>query len=262
MARKRMIDPDFWSDEKLGSRTRDERLLFMGLISNADDEGYGRANVKLIKANIFPYDDDIKPKEIEKMLVNLQGLVYIYMIDGQEFYFLPNFLKHQVINKSTTSKLPKMPEKIEELQLPDYYSITTLSLPPNRIEVKLIEKKLIEKNIAIFFESVWKLYPRKEGKGQVSNSQKETLYQIGIEEITRCIERYKKSKGDTELKFLKQGSTFFNSGYVDYLDKNYEEPPEQQKPTQQTAGERKQAEIKEATRKADEELAKEGITFD
>jgi len=79
-----------------------------------------------------------------------------------------------------------------------------------------------------FFESVWKLYPRKEGKGQVSKSQKEKLFEIGLEEITRCVERYKKSKSGVELKFLKQGSTFFNSGYVDYLDKNYEEPPEPQ----------------------------------
>ena len=39
-----MIDPNFWTDEKLGECSIQERLLFMGLISNADDEGYGRAN--------------------------------------------------------------------------------------------------------------------------------------------------------------------------------------------------------------------------
>jgi len=253
-----MIDPDFWSDEKLGSCKRDERLLFMGLISNSDDEGYGRANTKLIKASIFPYDDDIKPKDIERMFCGLKGLVYVYVVEGQEFYFLPNFLKHQVINKPTDSRLPKMPKNIEELQLPNYYGSDTVMLPPNRKEEKLIEKKLIEKNITDFFETVWKLYPRKEGKGQISNSQKETLYKIGFEEIARCISRYKTDKAGTEYKFLKQGSTFFNSGYVDYLDKNYTEPP----PKPISDAERKAADYEKAKRDADELLRKEGIILE
>jgi hypothetical protein len=149
MARKRMIDPEFWTDEKLGSCNRNERLFFMGLISNADDEGFGRANVKLLKSTIFPYDDDLKVKDIEGVLITLitKKLVFVYVIDGQEFYYLPNFLKHQVINKPTPSKLPKCPEKAEEIQLPHYYGSDTTPLPPNRIEVKRKEEKGIEGNI-------------------------------------------------------------------------------------------------------------------
>ena len=66
MARKRMLDPNFWTDEKLGECSRDERLLFMGLISSADDEGYGRANPKLLKSLIFPYDD-LRTSDLEKI---------------------------------------------------------------------------------------------------------------------------------------------------------------------------------------------------
>lgn len=90
-------------------------------------------------------------------------------------------------------------------------------------EKKLEETKLNNKDIDDFFNSIWTLYPRKEGKGQVSKSQKEKLLKIGYEEIERCITRYKQAKNGTEQKFLQQGSTFFNSGYVDYLDANYEE---------------------------------------
>lgn len=80
-----------------------------------------------------------------------------------------------------------------------------------------------------FFESIWKLYPKKKGKGQISKSQKMKLYKIGFDELSRCIERYKKAIADTDEKFIQHGSTFFNSGYVDYLDKNYtEQKPEQQ----------------------------------
>lgn len=77
-----------------------------------------------------------------------------------------------------------------------------------------------------FFESIWKMYPKKKGKGQVSKSQKKKLYDIGIDEMTRCLERVNKYYTDkkTEEQFMQQGSTFFNSGYVDYLDNNYEQP--------------------------------------
>ena len=80
------------------------------------------------------------------------------------------------------------------------------------------------KYIVDFFESIWKLYPKKEGKGEVSKTQKEKLYKIGLEEMTRAINRYIHAKSDTDKKFWKNGSTFFNSGYVDYLDANYHEP--------------------------------------
>ena len=73
------------------------------------------------------------------------------------------------------------------------------------------------------FESIWKLYPKKEGKGQVSETKKKELYKLGFEQIERCIERYKKAKVGTDKQFLQNGSTFFNSGYVDYLDCNYAE---------------------------------------
>ena len=71
MARKRMIDPSFWTDEKLGECSVNERYLFMGLISNADDEGYGRANPKLLKSLLFPYDDDLRTSDLEKWLSRL-----------------------------------------------------------------------------------------------------------------------------------------------------------------------------------------------
>jgi len=75
----------------------------------------------------------------------------------------------------------------------------------------------------VFFESIWKLYPKKEGKGQVSKAQKEKLHKVGIEEITRSISRYIKAKEGKDKQYLQNGSTFFNSGYVDYLDGNYQE---------------------------------------
>ncbi len=76
-----------------------------------------------------------------------------------------------------------------------------------------------------FYEEIWRLYPNKRGKGQVSNTQKRLLFDIGIEELTRAIERYKKDLQKEGWRKPQYGSTFFNSGYEDYLDANYEPPP-------------------------------------
>ena len=53
------------------------------------------------------------------------------------------------------------------------------------------------------------------------------MYEIGFEKIARAIERYKSDLEKDEWRKAQNGSTFFNSGYVDYLDENYE-PPKQQ----------------------------------
>lgn len=80
------------------------------------------------------------------------------------------------------------------------------------------------------FEKLWKQYPNKRGKGQVSDAKKKTLYEIGEEKIERALKRYLDDLSkDSSWRKPQNGSTFFNSGYVDYLDENYEKPPEPQR---------------------------------
>ena len=163
MARKRMIDPSFWTDEKLGECTIQERLLFMGLISNADDEGYGRANPKLLKSLIFPYDD-LRASDLEKWLSHLGGLhiVVLYEYNGQTYYNLPNFLKHQTINKPTATSFPKL--DIDGVRvLTEHYGSITVGLPPKRREEKRIEKEEKKKEfIAPSLEEIQKYVAEKK----------------------------------------------------------------------------------------------------
>lgn len=111
MARKRMIDPSIWSDEKLGLLTPLHRLLFIGLFSNADDEGRLPGHPNYIKSLIFPYDNDITPQYVETMLndLNSKGLILTYMVNGQRYIQVVNFLKYQKINRPTPSKIPPPP---------------------------------------------------------------------------------------------------------------------------------------------------------
>lgn len=78
-----------------------------------------------------------------------------------------------------------------------------------------------KKEANALFEQLWSLYPLKKGKASVSDTQKLKLLEIGYEELERAISRYVKYVDSVDYLHYKNGSTFFNSGYVDYLDENY-----------------------------------------
>ena len=73
------------------------------------------------------------------------------------------------------------------------------------------------------FEYLWNLYPKKRGKGSVSLTQKKKLLKIGKEAMEQAIRNYMHDIeiNGTDMKYVKNGSSFFNSGYVDYLPENY-----------------------------------------
>ncbi len=71
------------------------------------------------------------------------------------------------------------------------------------------------------FEQLWKMYPVKKGKGQVSDAKKVELLKIGYDEMSRAIKRYQDGLKRDPWRKPQNGSTFFNSGYVDYLDENF-----------------------------------------
>ena len=57
MGRIRTIKPEFWTDEDMAALDPYTRLLAIGLLNYADDEGYFNANPALVKAAVFPLDE-------------------------------------------------------------------------------------------------------------------------------------------------------------------------------------------------------------
>lgn len=72
-------------------------------------------------------------------------------------------------------------------------------------------------------DQLWKAYPNKKGKDAAYKKIPKLLKKHSFDELMRCVERYTKETQGKDKQYIKQGSTFFNSGYVDYLDENYEE---------------------------------------
>ena len=155
MARKRMIDPEFWSDEEVGQWSYATRLFYIGLWNFSDDEGRFKAHKQLLKSQIFPYDKHIS---IEKLKVELGNKVQWYCDEktNNQYGFVCNFLKYQRIDRPTPSQLPPPPKTGFDEQSPS----NQRGVPPKLKEVKLKEVKVntTEDERAIF-ESARKLYP-------------------------------------------------------------------------------------------------------
>lgn len=92
-------------------------------------------------------------------------------------------------------------------------------------ETKNDVRKQHEQAAAEMFERLWSRYPRKKGKGSVSKSQKLKLYKLGEEELSRALDRFNAAMAGRDAQYIPYGSTWFNTGYVDYLDENYQADP-------------------------------------
>ena len=111
MARKRMIDPEIWENQRFGEMSLIARFLWIGLISHADDEGKGKASPSILKRNIFGFDSTTRATDIEKTLTELSSKMSItlYEINGEKFYKLDKWFAWQSIQKPKKSKIPDPP---------------------------------------------------------------------------------------------------------------------------------------------------------
>lgn len=108
MARIRSIKPEFWESSTLGKCARDARLLFLGLISHADDEGRQRGGARLVLGKVFPYDEDLSANDIEGLIGELvgAGLITLYEVDEQRYIEINSWSEHQRIEKPKRSTFP------------------------------------------------------------------------------------------------------------------------------------------------------------
>jgi len=127
VARKRMLTPTIWTNPKFLKLTHFERLLFIGLISFADDEGWHTKDELAIKAEIFPVDN-VTTDEIINGLFRLAevGLIKTYEAAVE----LPGWHEHQSIKKPQPSRL----KLSKSISVPHQFPTSSPPVPPNRIE--------------------------------------------------------------------------------------------------------------------------------
>ena len=108
MARIRTIKPSMWGDEKFARVSRDARLLFVGLISMADDDGRFLASPAAVIGYLYPNDDDVTVPKFRRGWSELTsvGLIVPYDHEGIRYGALLHFRRHQRISHPQVSALP------------------------------------------------------------------------------------------------------------------------------------------------------------
>lgn len=121
------------------------------------------------------------------------------------------------------AKANALSEKQEKAKEPNALSEKQKNPDTDNVPVLvLVNNKNTLADAKATFERLWKLYPNKKGKGKVSDTQKKRLLAIGESTLVKAIERYSlELQKDADWRKAQYGSTFFNGGYIDYLDDNY-----------------------------------------
>lgn len=122
--RIRTLKPDFWKHQIMAQQRPEVRLLAIGLLNLADDEGYFMAHPALIRGDLMPFLD--KPGPIQQMLNELEAIGYLSLSrldDGRDIGHITNFKKHQVVNKPARSKI--------KVLLPEHSLNAPTTLPEN-----------------------------------------------------------------------------------------------------------------------------------
>lgn len=106
-ARIRTIKPQFWGSHDTSRLSIHARLLFIGLISMADDEGRFLASPNSVNGFVFP-NDDLPPARIRKLLDECAdvGVIRLYQIQGINYGLIPTFRAHQRVSHPQPSALP------------------------------------------------------------------------------------------------------------------------------------------------------------
>jgi len=102
MARIRTIKPEFWTSEQIVECSLNARRLFIGIWDFFEDSGVHPASVRRLKMEVFP-GDDLTIEAIQAMVDELHDnrLLREYSVDGQAFWLVSGFTRHQKIDRPT-----------------------------------------------------------------------------------------------------------------------------------------------------------------
>ena len=201
-------------------RNINTKVLFIHMLLKANWKE-GKFEGKIIPRGSFvsslaklANETDLTIREVRTAILHLEtsGELTIKRYSKYSVFTVKNYNEYQVSDNHATSKRHSV-------------DIQTTTIEEKKEIKKERNNNIMCKNDAFaLFESLWKMYPNKKGKAQVSDKDKQKLLEIGLEEMTRVINRYKAElEKDKDWRKPQNGSTFFHSGYVDYLDANYEE---------------------------------------
>ena len=142
--RIRTLKPEWLEDEALGRAGDPARILSVALMLVADDYGRGRAAPEWLASQAWPYDPAHGLAKVREGLRSLLAMRYVvlYEVDGQSYYEIRNWGKHQRVDKpgkpriplpsEATGKVPELLAKVPAVLAPDHDHDPDLDQDPER----------------------------------------------------------------------------------------------------------------------------------
>ncbi|MFW7419002.1 hypothetical protein ACODH8_02285 [Vagococcus fluvialis] len=223
MFAKTIIDSDLFLDMPLTTQ-----LLYFHLSMRADDDGFIN-NPKRILRTVGCGDDDLKILITKNFIIPFEsGIVVIKHWKIHNYIRVDRYKatvyseeKQQLITNENkiydvgmSSGIPNDNQMETQVRL----GKDRLGKDNNNID-QMSQKNDDKENVKNSFESIWKLYPKKQGKDNSFKAYQKALKDgVTDEQIIQGIEDYKKQIEiqRTEMQYVKNGSTFFNQRC--YLD--------------------------------------------
>lgn len=224
---RRMVNSELFRNVELGDCEPIVRLLYIGMVVNADDEGRMRAHPKYLRAAVFPFDlfDDAAMVKMRDQLLQ-RKLILLYEVDGVEYLQHPKWDKWQILRKDRmkSSDCPSPRNQAATICQPgdNQKDNSGCITEVNRTEPKLTEPNPKEEPAPPpkAFELIWADYPRKLGKDAAARHFKAQVRTLkDYLDIANALARFKAKirKDATEEKFIPHGSTWFNHRWKDWI---------------------------------------------
>ena len=197
MPRRRMIKPEFFTDEKVISLPIPARLLFIGMWNHADDEGIFKDSPIQLKVQVFPADESIDLNVIKNyidLMIQQKLLIPGLNVDDGKLLKITKWHDHQTINRPTPSKYIFTPinedslntqPQLNDNSMSNHTQLIDDSLPSkdkvkedktSKVKTKVKENSSMSKTDKLkeefTFDRFISLYPRKIRKQMASNSFK------------------------------------------------------------------------------------------
>ena len=235
MAQRRMFSKKITETDLFLDMPMSSQCLYFHLNMSADDDGF-IGNAKTIRRMIGASEDDLKLLLAKEFLFPFDSGVVVV-----KDWKIHNYIRSDRYNETVYQDEKKQLKQLEngryEIGIPNvipevYQMDTQVRLGKDRLgkdnttgkSSNTFQSSTDDKTLTDRFESIWKDYPRKEGKKKAFASYKRALKNgVTDEEIMEGLEKYNQyiKKEKTDRKYIAHGSTWFNENrWQDEYDVN------------------------------------------
>jgi hypothetical protein len=222
--RIRSIRPEFWSSEDIAALDWEVRLIFIGLWSYVDDNGAGRDNTKLIKADLFPLEDDPHwaLMQVSGALNALAagGQICRYKVDGKPLLHICAWDKNQIISRPSKARYERL--ACDDAALAEVAHVNDMSPHANvslgegekgrrgEGEKKTSASAGAEQESDPAFDAFWAAYPKKRDKGHAVKAYRTAAKKASAAEILTGLGRQLPEWSKADPKFIPLAATWLN----------------------------------------------------